>query len=75
MEQVKYVGVDTGVDVLIMSRKIKNIVKNTFIATFNFTFTVLTILLIVDNGNILTDGTTRKREKELCQRQNAFTAR
>ena len=75
MEQVKYVGVDTGVDVLIMSRKIKNIVKNTFIASFNFTFTVLTILLIVDNGNILTDGTTHKREKGLCQRQNAFTAR
>ena len=56
-----------------MFEKFKKIVKNTFIATFNFTFTVLKILLIVNNGNILTDGSTNKRERELCQRQYAST--
>ena len=57
-----------------MFKNIKKNLKNTFIASFHLTFTVLTILLIVNNGNILTDGTTRKREEGLCQRQNVFTA-
>ena len=52
-----------------MFEKIKKILKNTFISTFSYTFTVLTILLIVNNGNILTDGSTNKRERERLQRQ------
>ena len=52
-----------------MFEKIKEILKNTFISTFSYTFTVLTLLLIVNNGNILTDGSTNKREQERLQRQ------
>ena len=52
-----------------MFEKIKKILKNTFILTFSYTFTVLTLLLIVNNGNILTDGSTNKRERERLQRQ------
>ena len=44
-----------------MFEKIKKILQNTFISTFFFTFTVLTILLIVNNDNE-TDGGTSKRE-------------
>ena len=47
----------------------KKILKNTFILTFSYTFTVLMILLIVSNGNNLTDGSTNKREQESLQRQ------
>ena len=47
-----------------MFEKIKKRLKNTFISTFSYTFTVLTLLLIVNNGNILTDGSTNKRERE-----------
>ena len=52
-----------------MFEKIKKILQNTFISTFSYTLTVLTILLIVNNGNILTDGTTNKIERERFQRQ------
>ena len=52
-----------------MFGKIKKILKNTFISTFSYTFTVLTILLIVNNGNILTDGSTNKGKRERLQRQ------
>ena len=52
-----------------MFEKIKKVLQNTFISIFSFTFTVLTILLIVNNGNILTDGSTNKREQERLQRQ------
>ena len=47
----------------------KKILQNSFISAFSYTFTVLTILLIVNNGNILTDGSTNKRERERLQRQ------
>ena len=52
-----------------MFEKIKKMLKNTFILTFSYTFTVLTILLIINNGNILTDGSTNKIEQERLQRQ------
>ena len=53
-----------------MFEKIKKILKNTFISTFSYTFiTVLTLLLIVNNRNILTDGSANKRERERLQRQ------
>ena len=46
-----------------MFKKIEKILQNIFISTFCYTFTVLTILLIVKNGNILTDDSTRERER------------
>ena len=52
-----------------MFEKIKKILKNTFISTFSYTFTVLMLLLIVNNGNMLTDGSTNERERERLQRQ------
>ena len=52
-----------------MFEKIKKILKNTFISTFSYTVTVLTLFLIVNDGNILTDGSTNKREPERLQRQ------
>ena len=52
-----------------MFEKLKKILKNTFISTFSYTSTVSMILLIVNNGNILTDGSTNKRERERLQRQ------
>ena len=52
-----------------MFEKIKKILKNTFISTFSNTFTVLTLLLIVNNGNIFSDDSTNKRERERLQRQ------
>ena len=52
-----------------MFEKIEKILKNIFISTFSYTFTVLMILLIVNNGNILTDGSTNKRQRERLQGQ------
>ena len=52
-----------------MFEKIKKTLENTFISTFSYIFTVLTILLIVNNENILTDDSTNKREPERLQRQ------
>ena len=48
---------------------IKKILKNTFSLTFCYTFTVLTLLLIANNGSIWTDGSTSKREQERLKRQ------
>ena len=50
-----------------MFEKIKKILQNTFISTFSYTLTVLTILLIVNNGNILIDGTTNKIEENVSK--------
>ena len=52
-----------------MFGKIRKILKNTFVSTFSYTFTALALLLIVNNGNILTDGSTKKRERERLERQ------
>ena len=53
-----------------MFKKILKMLQNTFIATFSYSFTVLAILLLIaNNGNILTDGSTNKRERERCQRE------
>ena len=50
-----------------MFEKIEKILKNTLTCSYNFT--VLTLLLIVSNGNIFSDGNTNKRERERLQRQ------
>ena len=47
----------------------KKILKNTFISIFSYTFTVLTIPLISNNGDILSDSSTNKTERERLQRQ------
>ena len=52
-----------------MFKKIKEILKSTFISTFCYTFTltIFVLVLIVNNDNILTGGSGSKNERELLQ--------
>ena len=53
-----------------MLEKEKKYVLNLFISIFTFTFTTaITILQIVNNGNVLTDGRNEKdyvRREQIC---------
>ena len=53
-----------------MFEKIKRILKNSFVVTFCHTFvmTCFLLILIVNNGNILTGG--NKNERERVQRES-----
>ena len=54
-----------------MFKKIKEVLKNNLISTFCHTFalTCFILILIVNNGNILTGGSGNKNERERLQRE------